>query len=176
MTFQTPGVSIWLYEITYRNINFFTQKFAIKLFNVSISFPKCSFPKYHLLFLNYYMCTTSWWISSKLGWSDLYKILSFLTRSCLTSREVNNRLAKYPPTKLICPPSKFNLPISQNCPPSNLFAHRKMGTTITKTKQFRPIFFFAKLTNLKWGTPLEPHTSTLRIGNTSVLCFNWSIS
>ena len=44
-----------------------------------------------------------------------------------------------PPSKLVCPPSKFNLPIAH---PVKHLAHRKMGITIIKDRQFRPKFFF----------------------------------
>ena len=48
----------------------------------------------------------------------------------LDHMEVNNRLTGWAfahPVKLISPPSKFNLPIAQNCPPSKLSCPQKNG-------------------------------------------------
>ena len=68
-----------------------------------------------------------------------------LFRSELTkgTREVNSRLfwiGICPPINLLCPPSKFNLPIApppkKTCPPVNYLAYRKMGTKIIETRQF----------------------------------------
>ena len=71
-------------------------------------------------------------------------------------------------SKLICPPSKSNLPIAQNRPPSKLSCPQKMGTTIIKNTQFSQLL-------QSWPIPKgKSHSSILRIANTSVL--SWFVN
>ena len=58
-------------------------------------------------------------------------LIEFEINYIILFREVNNRLTAWvgicahAPSKLLCPPSKLNLPIAQTCPPSNYLVHRK---------------------------------------------------
>ena len=84
-------------------------------------------------------------------------------------REVNNRLTGW----------AFAHPVNSTCPlpkiahPVNYLAHRKMGTTFIRNRQFRPKFL------QNWLTPKgKPHSSTPRIGvnRQYLIVLSWNLS
>ena len=110
-----------------------------------------------------------------------YFLLQFLSILPLPSTQGgNNRLTGWTfahPVNLICPPSKFNLPIAQKCPSSKLPYPQKNGHHNYYTYQNQVFFFvffsfvlfcFFKIDSPQIGSR-KPHSGTPRIGNTLVL-------